>query len=499
MPDALSQPALPWLLARAQSEPNALVLRHGAHALTYGALTDRVEGLAGRLTSLGVRPGDRFAVLMRGTCRLVELLHAAQRMGAAIVPLNTRLAPPEIERVLADAAPRLLLCDRDHVRALTKARSHGDAPRVVEAHDELDATPLATPPPLGILDPDAVYTVLYTSGTTGHPKGVMLTNANHAASAAASRANLGVVAGDHWLAALPLYHVGGLAIVMRGVLDGVPVVLHERFDPATVSAAIRREGVTLLSLVPTMLQRLLDHERDRPFPASLRCVLVGGGPISTPLVERALACRVPILPTYGLTEATSQVATAAPGDAAAWPQSAGKPLDGLRVRIAGADASGFGEILVQGATVMAGYLGQPEATARSLRDGWLHTGDVGRLDRDGRLYVLERRADLIVTGGENVYPAEVEATLLAHPAVADAAVYGRSDTEWGQRVLAAVVRRAGQDVDERALQAWCRTRLAGYKIPHAIAFVDDLPRTPSGKLRRHLLSGVSLPTGRMPP
>jgi len=405
--------------------------------------------------------------------------------------VNTRLAPPEVASIIADAAPRLLLCDRHRGQVLADAMPHVGSPRIIDAHDQLDATPLATPPPLPTLDPDAVCTVLYTSGTTGRPKGVMLTNANHAASAAASRANLGVVAGDRWLAALPLYHVGGLSIVLRGVLDGVPVILHDRFDPARVSDAIRHEGVTLVSLVPTMLQRLLDHEGDRPFPESLRCVLVGGGPIPTTLVERALACGVPIIPTYGLTEAASQVATAAPGDATNWPESAGKPLAGLLVRIADPDASGCGEILVQGATVMAGYLGQPEATARCLRDGWLHTGDVGRLDHEGRLYVLERRTDLIVTGGENVYPAEVEAALRAHPAVADAAVYGQSDPEWGQRVVAAVVRRAGHDVDEPTLRAWCRTRLAGYKIPHAIAFVHELPRTTSGKLRRHLLAEVA--------
>jgi len=485
--DPIRHPSPPWLTARAQRDPDALALRHGSHTLTYAALAARVEGLAGRLTSLGVRPGDRFAVFMEGSCRLVELLHAAQRCGAAIVPLNTRLAPSEIVGVIADATPRLLLCDRRRLRTLTDAMPRAGTPRLVEARDELDATPPVAPPPLGVLGPDTVHTVLYTSGTTGRPKGVMLTNGNHAASAAASRANLGVAAGDHWLATLPLYHVGGLSILLRGVLDGIPVVLHERFDPARASAAIRRGGITLVSLVPTMLQRLVDHEGDRPFPESLRCVLVGGGPIPSPLVERALACRVPIVPTYGLTEAASQVATAAPGDAASWPQSAGMPVAGVRVRIADPDPSGCGEILVQGATVMAGYLGQPEATARCLRDGWLHTGDVGRLDRDGRLYVLERRTDLILTGGENVYPAEVEAALLAHPAVADAAVYGRPDPEWGQRVVAAVVRRAGHDADEGALRAWCRTRLAGYKIPHAIALVSELPRTTSGKLRRHLL------------
>ena len=488
MPDPLPWSSLPWLGERARRDPDALALRDGEHELSYGQLAARVERLAGRLVALGLAPGDRVAVLMDASCRLVELVHATQRCGATLVPLNTRLVPAEIAALVLDAEPQLLLHDRERAADLEEARARAGAMRVVEANNELDAVPPTDAPAPRPLDPAAILTILYTSGTTGWPRGVMLTNGNHFASAAASRAHLGMLSEDRWLVVLPLYHVGGLAIVFRSVLDGVAIVLHSRFDPARAAAALRQEGVTLVSLVPTMLFRLLEHDGGRPFPPSLRCVLVGGGPARPALLERALALGMPVAPTYGLTEAASQVATAAAGDAVRRPESAGKVLPGTRLRISEPDASGCGEILVHGPTVMAGYFRQHQATARALSDGWLHTGDVGRLDAAGFLYVLDRPADLIVSGGENVYPAEVEAVLLAHPAVLEAAVYARPDPDWGQQVVAAVILRAECPVDGQDLRAWCKARLAGYKVPCVIEHVATLPRTASGKVRRHLLT-----------
>ena len=498
MPDPLPGSSLPWLVERARRDPDALALRDGEHELSYGQLAARVECLAGRLAALGLSHGDRIAVLMEASCRLVELAHAMQRCGATLVPINTRLSPAEIAPLVADAEPRLLLYDPGRAADLEETRTRVGSPRIVEAKDELDAVPPIGAPAPRPLDPAAILTILYTSGTTGRPRGVMLTNGNHRASAAASRANLGALPEDRWLVALPLYHVGGLSIVFRSALDGAAILLQPRFDPARAAASLRAEGVTLVSLVPTMLFRLLEHGGDRPFPPSLRCVLVGGGPVRPALLARALALGMPVAPTYGLTEAASQVATAAVGDAVDRPESVGKVLPGTRVRILEPDASGCGEILVQGPTVMAGYFRQPDATARALRGGWLHTGDVGRLDAAGFLYVLDRRTDLIVSGGENVYPAEVEAVLLAHPEVLEAAVYARPDPEWGQHVVAAVILRAENAVDDQDLRAWCKARLAGYKVPRVIEHVATLPRTASGKVRRHLLAAgaVLRPRGR---
>jgi O-succinylbenzoic acid--CoA ligase len=486
MSEALPAASLPWVVGRAQRDPDALALRDGTGSLSWNALALRVERLAARLTALGIRPGDRVALLMETSCRMVELMHATQRCYATVVPLNTRLAAREIAAVIADAEPRLVIHDRGSDADL--GRSSSQACRLVGAGHELDAVASVDPPPLRRLDPAALHTLVYTSGTTGAPKGVMLTHGNHAASAAASRTNLGVCRDDQWLAALPLSHVGGLSMILRGVLDGVPVTLQPGFDPERVSATLRSGEITLLSMVPTMLLRLLDHDDTRPFPPSLRAVLIGGAPAPATLLARARDRGLPVLPTYGLTETASQVATAAPAPTACPPTAVGRALPGTDIRIDAPDARGWGEIVVRGPTVMAGYFRNPEATAAALRDGWLRSGDLGHIDADGFLHVLDRRTDLIITGGENVYPAEVEAVLAEHPDVREAAVYGRPHPVWGQEVAATIVVRDGQALDAEALSAWCRTRLAGYKIPRSFQHAVTLPRTPSGKLRRNLLT-----------
>jgi O-succinylbenzoic acid--CoA ligase len=328
-------------------------------------------------------------------------------------------------------------------------------------------------------DLGAPHSIIYTSGTTGRPKGAILTYGNHYWSAIASALNLGTLPDDRWLACLPLFHVGGLAILLRGVIYGIAVVLHERFEPDRVNHAIDHEQVTIVSVVATMLERMLADRGERPFPNTLRCVLLGGGPAPLPLLERALALGAPVFQSYGLTETASQVATLAPEDVRSKVGSAGKPLMGTQVRI-----EADGEILVRGPTVSPGYLHQ------APHGEWLHTGDVGRLDDEGYLYVLDRRDDLIVSGGENVYPAEVEATLLAHPAVEEVGVYGLPDPEWGQTVCAAVKPRTAVTAEE--LLAFCRQRIAGYKVPRTVQFVDALPRTASGKLlRRELRAATS--------
>jgi O-succinylbenzoic acid--CoA ligase len=309
---------------------------------------------------------------------------------------------------------------------------------------------------------------------------------------------------------MPLFHVGGLSILMRSVLYGGPVRLQPRFDPAAVSDALDRDDVAGISLVPTMLSRLLEHRGKRLAPASLRVVLLGGAAAAPTLIERALAAGYPVCPTYGLTEATSQVATSAPPTirksgrpAAATPTSKAdeysavpspmRALAGVELRIASA-AREAGEILVRGPVVIKGYLNDPAATTRALRDGWLHTGDIGYVDAQGGLHVLDRRDDLVVTGGENVYPAEVEGVLLEHSAVADAGVTGVPDEDFGARVVAWVVWRPGMKLDAAALAYHCASRLAGYKRPREFRFVDALPRNAAGKLQRRRLTEIEILT-----
>ena len=478
---AVNDKMLDWLAHRANVMPAtvALVDDQGEH--TYAELNRRVDRVAGALWSVGVKPGDRVAMLAWNAPEVVELVHAVSRLGAILVPLNARLRVDELAFQLRDAEVALLVCDASlSETAAAAAREAGIAsPRVF---------PLATTtggvfPRVEVHDGDDPLCIMYTSGTTGLPKGVVLTYGNIFASAAGSVFNLGVLAGDRWLAVLPLFHVGGLSIVIRSVLYGTAMVLHRQFDERALSASLRRNAVTHVSVVSTMLQRLLDVDAE-PCAPQVRVVLVGGGPVPEALLERAAALGYPVVQTYGLTETASQVATLAPGDAIARLGSAGKPLVTTRLRI-DATPGEPGEILVSGPVVTPGYFRRPEATAAAILDGWLHTGDIGRLDEDGYLYVLDRRDDLIVSGGENVYPAEVEALLLQHPAVRAAAVVGLPDPAWGQVVAAAIVAENGVVPEE--IEAWMRERLAGFKVPSRITRVDALPMTASGKVQRRIV------------
>jgi O-succinylbenzoic acid--CoA ligase len=306
------------------------------------------------------------------------------------------------------------------------------------------------------VDPDALHSVIHTSGTTGRPRAVELTFANHYASAMASAENLGSEPGDRWLSPLPLFHVGGLAVLLRSAIYGTTAVLHDGFDVKAVGQSLESGEATLASLVPTMLARLRAAGLERA-PA-LRALLLGGGPIPGDLLDWAAGIGLPVVPVYGMTETASQIVAGMPG----------RPLPGVEVRV-----SDDGEILVRGPMVSRGAL---------AADGWLHTGDSGALDRDGGLHVTGRAKDLIVTGGENVAPAEVEEALLAHAAVADAAVLGVPDPEWGEAVTAFVVLSGPATVEE--LIDHCSGRLAPFKVPKRVEQVAGLPRNAAGKLLR---------------
>ncbi len=498
-------PALPdWLARRASVSPEALALAAGGSCWTFAELDAWTTATARRLAEMEVRPGDRVALLLGNRTEFVALVHAAPRLGAVLVPLNTRLAPPEIAWQLEDSGARLLIHERLEVPDVP-------CPRVMHVDE------LGIEPPLKALTPalsqrervfetrnfdlSAVHTIVYTSGTTGRAKGAMLTLGSHWWSAIGSALNLGTRHDDRWLAVLPLFHVGGLAILMRSVINGIPAIVHDGFDPAAVNQAIDEEAVTIVSVVSAMLSRMLEERGARPYPATLRCLLLGGGAAPRPLLEECARRGLPVVQTYGLTETASQVATLAPADALRKLGSAGKPLlpMDLRIEVDGrpAEVGEVGEIVVRGPSVMAGYVNRPEETRRALRDGRLRTGDLGYLDAEGYLYVVDRREDLIVSGGENVYPAEVEAVLVSHPSVEEAAVVGVPDDRWGQVPAAAIETRAGSALGEDELIDFCRQRLAGYKVPRHVCLLDSLPRNAAGKLLRRevrqLLTASSAP------
>ncbi len=482
-----------WLRKRARLTLAAPAVMLDDATLTFAELDERVDDVAAGLAAWGVGAGDRVALLLPNGLPFVALVHAVPRAGAILVPLNTRLTPAELSWQLADAGARLVVFD-DSTAALAAGSSRDAA--LAHASDLRGQGQRLPAVEDGGLD--RVHSIIYTSGTTGQPKGAMLTFGNHLWSAIGSALNLGLDPADRLLACLPMFHVGGLAVLLRSVIYGHTAVVHASFDPRRVNDAID-DGVSVVSVVSSMLARMLEERGDAPYPSTLRAILLGGGPAPRPLLEACAARGVPAVQTYGLTEGASQVATLAPADALRKLGSAGKPLFPTEIRIDrdGAEAAPgeVGEILVCGATVSPGYWQRRDKTAATFRDGWLRTGDLGRLDDEGYLYVLDRRDDLIISGGENVYPAEVEAVLLSHPGVADAGVYGVVDERWGAVPAASVVTRPGASTTADDLIAFCRERLAKYKVPVSIRFADALSRTDSGKLQRRLLRDGSRRAG----
>ncbi len=458
-----------WVAEAAKRDPHAAALECGASRLDYAELEARVAACAAALRADGITPGQRVAVRLPPSNAHLVLLHAIWRLGACAVPIHLRGSDAEAALQLARVAPARFF---DAPPELSQS-----CPERVDGFFEAD--------------PSQPALVMFTSGTSGRAKAAILRFANLEAGARASTRRLGTDASDRWLLCLPLSHMGGLAIVVRAAVDGAAVVVHERFDVHAVDRSIDCDGVTRISLVPTTLKRLLDARGQHRPPSSLRTVLVGGAAAPAALLERARAAGLPAVASYGLTETASQLVTATPDDP---PDGrVGRPLEGSRIRLV--DESGVecapgeeGEIQVAGPMVFAGYLGDPAASVRAFDGEWFRTGDIGRVELDGGLRVIDRRTDLVVSGGENVYPAEVEAALLEHPAVAEVAVWRREDSDLGHRVVAWVVPAPGAALAADQLRLHCRERLAGYKTPRDIELVSELPRNAMGKVVRARLS-----------
>ncbi|HEU0113777.1 MAG TPA: AMP-binding protein, partial [Thermomicrobiales bacterium] len=386
-----------WLSRRRLVDGDAVALVAGGRVWTWRDLDRQVGVVAAALVQRGIVAGDRVALLAGNSAAFVVAVHAVMRLGAALVPLNTRLTAAELAWQIADGGPTLVLHDAE--RADLADSAAGAVPcRDLTSLDDDSGGRVAGP---ATLDLDAVQAIVYTSGTSGRPKGALLAASSWWSGACASALQLGHVPTDRWLVALPLFHVGGLAILFRSASAGVPVVIHERFDPERMRRAFANDGITLVSLVPAMLPPLLDAGAGEPFPASLRVALLGGSGAAPALVERALDLGLPAAPTYGLTEAASQVTTLRPADARAHPGSSGQPLPATEVRIERdgrpLTSGEIGEIAIRGQTLFRGYLHQSSPSVDA--DGWFRTGDLGRLDQDGHLFVLDRRDDLIVSGG----------------------------------------------------------------------------------------------------
>lgn len=482
-----------WLTKRASLTPERIAVEAAGEVWTFRELDRRARITAARFAHHGVREGDRVALLVKNGLHTVEMIHALHYIGAVLVPLNIRLTPRELVWQINDADICLFVYDRtqeEKAKAVSTTlpelnTTSWDSLSSFE-QEETDVSLKWT------ISLDTLQSIMYTSGTTGYPKGVMLTYGNHWWSAVGSSLNLGLHTQDRWLASVPFFHISGLSILMRSVIYGITAVIHESFDPEAVNQAIMEDNVTIVSVVSAMLDRMVEELGSSVYPDTFRCMLLGGGPVPWPLLEKSQQKHIPVFQTYGLTETASQIVTLSPEYMLSKSGSTGKPLFPSELRIEkdfmNQPPGRAGEIVVKGPTITPGYWKQEATTVKTIRNGWLYTGDIGYVDEEGFLYVLDRRSDLIISGGENVYPAEIEAVLNSHPAVAEAGVTGVAHKKWGQVPVAFVTLKQPNQASEETLRAFCRERLAAFKVPIRIYTVDELPRNASNKLlRRELL------------
>ncbi|MEX2531285.1 MAG: class I adenylate-forming enzyme family protein [Gemmatimonadota bacterium] len=462
-------------------------------------LDREADAAALRLAGAGVGAGDLVAMVLPPSPEAVALLHAVPRAGGILVPLHTGWTDEELRRAMAGVGrPRLLLAPSHRVPALRRVlRPLGIIPVAeITGHGLPPEDGTTVRPALPELATDTPLALLLTSGTTGSPRPVPLTHGNLMASAHGVAERLRLDPMDRWLASLAPAHVGGLALLHRAAVVGSEVILRERFRAEEFLALAADGRITHASLVPVMLRRVVDAAGSAPAPRALRCLLLGGAATPPKLLQEALQARWPVALTYGLTEASSQVATAPPEAVRRKPGSVGRPLSGVGVAIRTPDPSTPGEILVRGPTVAllspvppgGPGDGRTSPSVRLDAEGWLHTGDLGTFDEDGELRVTGRLSDRIVSGGVTVEPGEVEAVLLGHPGVGDAVVIGVPDPDWGERIVAFVQPMVRDEPPSpEALAEYASGRLSSSKRPRRFILVDTLPRTVTGKIDRAAL------------
>jgi len=480
------------LTASAGQTPEAPAVRLGDAGLSYAALDDRSARLATLLREKGVAPGDRVGVMLPNVPEFPVAYYGVLRAGGIVVPMNVLLKEREVAFYLEDSGARLLLAWHGFVEEARKGAADAGA-ETVEVEPEAFAALLAGHEPTpGVVETAAEDTavILYTSGTTGKPKGAELTHANLERNAdVASRTTCEIGAGDVVLGALPLFHSFGQTVAMNAsLMVGACLTLVPKFDPGDALATMQRDGVTHFYGVPTMFGALLHHPGREGFDtSSLRTCITGGASMPVEVLrgfEDAFGAKV--MEGYGLSE-TSPVACSNHPHRERKPGSIGTPIEGVEMRVVDEDDNPVeqgevGEIVIRGHNVMKGYWQRPDATAETMRGGWFHSGDMARTDEDGYFYIVDRKKDLIIRGGYNVYPREVEEVLYEHPKIREAAVVGVPHDEWGEEIGAAVVLHEGEEMSPEEVGSYVKERIAAYKYPRVVWFLDDLPKGPTGKI-----------------
>jgi len=503
-----------WLNARHFG--SGIAAATDSRTVTHAELYRRGHRLAAGLSQLGIGRKQRIAVLAMNCAEMIEIYAASEISGIPIVPLNFRLSAAELRSIVADSAPDVLFFEDQYVavaealRTMERAPRHyvtiGDAPGWSMGFETLMAqsSPFARWP---AVDAEELACILYTSGTTGAPKGCMHSHRSFRAVGELMAAKMGLTASDRGLIMMPLFHMGGKAVQLGLNWNGGDLFIHRTFDPRKILETIARDRITVIHMAPPMIQRLLDEPGIDTFDlSSLRFIFYSAAPMPEPVLRRGLEVFGPVfIQSYGQTEITGTVLPArshrleGSAEERSRLTSVGIPPRGVSVKVVDQDGSDCpvgrpGEVLMRSNAAMTGYWNNEPATAEVLRDGWVRTGDVGYLDDAGFLFLVDRKKDVIISGGENIYSREVENALYAHPDVAEVAVIGLPDAEWGEAVCAIIVRTPGSRVDAEALTAHCRTLIAGYKRPRRIEFVDEIPKTPNGKIDKNALRGARKPT-----
>lgn len=472
-----------WLSKQANLVPHRLALIAGKQSWTFSELQRAVYRLAGQLTSLQLQKEKHVAILVSNRPESYQLILALQQLGVVPVLLNYRLAGDELRRQLIDANVQTVIVD-DHLKKYQVA--WGALARPTYQLADILITRVAQPKISQEFDPKHVASIMYTSGTTGNPHGVKQTFDNHFYSAIGSALNLGVAPTDRWLCAVPLFHISGLSIMMRSLVYGMPVQLVNHFDTAEVTALLCNEPITIMSVVPTMLKRLLACYPASGYNQLFRTFLLGGGPIDKATLAQCQKMALPVIQSYGMTESASQIVALSFADAPHKIGSAGKPLMPVQMRVQ-APITQVGAIEIKAPNITPGYVGDQAAFKQKLTaDGWYQTGDLGYLDNEGFLYVKGRDDDMFISGGENVFPDEIEQVYSKAPGIMAISVIGVDHPQWGQIPVAYVVAQAGV-FDEQQLVAYGREHLAHYKVPKTFIQLEKLPTTASGKVQRHKL------------